>query len=132
MAALEQLYRAYKNNVQFYIVYVQETRPANQGKTPSDERNNVPDNSPPTRLERAKIADDCLRNLNVTIPCLVDDMNNSVRKLYHGWPARVCIVGTDGKITFISPSSPSGMNPPDMETALRSMGVKAGKDAKTP
>jgi hypothetical protein len=38
-------------------------------------------------------------------------MNNTTEKTYRGWPARLVIINTDGRIAFMTPSSPNGANP---------------------
>jgi hypothetical protein len=66
-----------------------------------------------------KVAGECLKELKIEIPCLVDDMNNTAQKAYAGWPDRLYLVGKDGKIAFQGEQGPKGFKPADLETALK-------------
>lgn len=84
-----------------------------------NKRDGVVYTSPTSLRERAGIAADCLRGLGLTMPCLLDGMDNAVQMRYRGFPARACLVGTDGRIAFISKPGPRGINPSEIEQALR-------------
>jgi hypothetical protein len=53
---------------------------------------------------RSEHAQSCSRTLSLSFPMLVDKPDNQVNTAYAGWPIRLVIVGTDGKI--IDPGAP--------------------------
>jgi len=115
---LEALYKAYRQHVAFFLVYVREAHPVREG-TESDGSPRSPREiaQPKTFPERAQAAVDCLRGLNLSLPVLVDRMDDAVRKAYGGWPAGTAVVDTDGKIRFHS-RGPQGAKPEEARKAL--------------
>jgi len=65
------------------------------------------------------VAGECLKDLKLTIPCLVDDMKNTAQKAYAGWPDRLYLVGKNGKIAYKGEPGPRGFNPTDLEKAIK-------------
>ena len=61
-----------------------------------------------TSKERTKAAVACGLTLNLDMPIAVDAIDNKVGRAYAGWPNRMVVVGTDGKILFASVPSPRG------------------------
>ena len=115
------LYRAYKNNVQFLLVYVKEAHPADGRQMEVNRRTGVVYNTPTTLQERAHIASDCVKTLKFDFPCLLDDMQNTVQQTYNGWPARFCLVDKEGKIAYISKPGPRGITSQELEQALKQL-----------
>lgn len=77
--------------------------------------------------ERAKVAGDCIKDLKLTIPCLLDDMSDTAEKAYHGWPDRICVIDVDGKVAYICGRGPGGFDPKTAETALKDVLDNQGK-----
>lgn len=75
--------------------------------------------SPTTDRERENIASSCVRKLHIAIPALVDSINNRVEQDYTGWPDRLYLIGTDGRVRFKSEPGPFGFNPKGLAAALR-------------
>ena len=113
------MYRAYKDKLEFLFVYVREAHPEDGRQSKSNIRDNVVYKKPKSLKERAKIANDCIKSLNLTMPFLVDNLDDSVQKKYRGWPARACLVNAEGKIAFISRPGPMGINPSEIEKVLK-------------
>ena len=73
---------------------------------------------PTTQFERYQVANTCMNDLKISIPCLIDDMDNSAARAYKGWPDRLYVVGKNGKIAFHGGPGPMGFKPDEMEVAL--------------
>jgi hypothetical protein len=73
---------------------------------------------PKTDDARAKVAEACVEHLKLTLPCVVDGVDNRVGAAYAGWPDRLYIVGTDGKILYKSEPGPRGFKLPEMTAKL--------------
>jgi type I thyroxine 5'-deiodinase len=74
--------------------------------------------SPRTNDERAGVAEMCVVRLAVKIPSLLDGVDNKVERAYTGWPDRLYIVGTDGRVRFKSAPGPFGFSTSELEEAL--------------
>ena len=120
------MYRAYKDRAAFYLVYIREAHPAEGWQVEVNERANVIYSTPKTVDDRAAIASDCVKNLGLSLPCLLDDMSNTVGRTYQAWPARACVVDKAGKFGYVSRASPQGVNPAEIERALKELEGGAG------
>ena len=76
-------------------------------------------NQPKTYEERVKVAGECMKNLKLTIPCLVDDLQNTAQKAYAGWPDRLYVLDSEGKVAYRGEPGPRGFKPAEAEEALK-------------
>jgi type I thyroxine 5'-deiodinase len=74
--------------------------------------------SPQSDLERLDLATACVRNLGIKLPALVDRIEDSTEQAYTGWPDRLYVVDSDGRIAYKSRPGPFGFKPAEMEEAL--------------
>jgi Iodothyronine deiodinase len=75
--------------------------------------------SPRSEGERADTAAMCVVRLAIKIPSLIDGMDNRTERAYTGWPDRLYIVGTGGRIRYKSAPGPYGFSTSALEEALR-------------
>ncbi len=109
--------KKYGDAAQFLVVYIKEAHPSdNWASKVSARLKYIKD--PTNDFERFQVANTCVRDLEITIPCLIDDMENTAARAYRGWPDRLYVVGKDGKIAFRGGPGPSGFVPEVMEKAL--------------
>jgi hypothetical protein len=57
--------------------------------------------------------------LEVSIPTLIDGIDNKVGSDYAGMPDRLYLVGRDGRIAYKGARGPWGFRPAELETAIR-------------
>jgi hypothetical protein len=76
---------------------------------------------PKSYEEREKVAGECVRALGVTIPALIDTMDDTVEKLYAGWPDRMYVIDKSGKIVYKGLPGPRGFKPAEAEQALKKL-----------
>jgi len=94
----------------------------------SNIRDGVVLRDPRSEGERVAVAESCVRNLGIRFPALVDGIDNTVERQYTGWPDRLYLVGSDGRVMFKSEPGPFGFHPADLEAALRrSVAVTASR-----
>ena len=74
--------------------------------------------SPKTDEERAATADICVVRLAIKIPSLLDGIDNRVERAYTGWPDRLYVIGTDGRIRYKSAPGPYGFSTKRLEDVL--------------
>ncbi len=109
--------KRYAGVAQFLIVYIKEAHPEEKWASHVEGVGYIPD--PKTFDERAHVAGQCMADLDLSIPCLVDDMDNTVAKAYKAWPDRLYIVAERGTLVYAGSPGPFGFHPKDMEAALR-------------
>jgi type I thyroxine 5'-deiodinase len=85
---------------------------------PVNEKQQVVFASPKDMSERTTVAESCVRKLNIQIPALLDNFENSTERAYTGWPDRLYVIGRDGKVVYKSRPGPFGFHPADMKAAL--------------
>ncbi len=102
LGKLEEVYSAYKNEVQFYIVYIREAHADDEFPSDVNEELGIVYQQPTTCDERCGIAATMHDTLNVSIPIVVDDVDNLVEQSYRAWPHRLCLVDVDGRISYSS------------------------------
>jgi len=85
----------------------------------SNVRDRVIFRNPRTDGERFEVADSCVRTLGIRFPALIDGMDNVVEKQYTGWPDRMYLIDTAGKVVYKSDPGPFGFNPAELQAALR-------------
>jgi hypothetical protein len=69
--------------------------------------------------ERKSVAKACCTKLNLSMPCVVDTIDNKVDKLYAGWPERLFVIDRTGRIAYAGKQGPWGFKPEEAERALR-------------
>ncbi len=104
--------------MQFFVVYIREAHPSNVWQMSSNIRDNVIFVDPKTMEERTSVAESCVRKLGIKIPALIDGLGDGVEAAYTGWPDRLYLIGSDGKIEFKTTAGPFGFKPVGLEMAL--------------
>jgi hypothetical protein len=115
------MYKQYRDKTAIFIVYIREAHPSDGWRIGANERGGIDVKEPVKPEERAQVAETCLKDLELTIPCLLDGMDNAVERAYAGWPARFYLIDAEGRIAFKGRSGPSGFRPPEAEAALRKL-----------
>ncbi len=115
-AELEKLYQAYKNQVEFRFIYVAEAHPGARVWVEKDGKGSFKyleqTHSP---RERSEIADICTKSLTLTIPTLVDQVDNAVARAYGALPVRLVVVHRDGRIAYEGSAEPVLFRPDELE-----------------
>ena len=65
------------------------------------------------------MAGSCVRKLGIKFPAVLDGFDNSVEKAYTGWPDRLYVIGTDGRLLYKSAAGPFGFSTRDLEAVLQ-------------
>jgi type I thyroxine 5'-deiodinase len=117
--ALNQLYRAYKDRVAFYVVYIQEAHPIDAWQLDDNLKDDVLVASTTTLDERVNVAGVCMTKLGIELPAVVDGSDNAVERAYTGWPDRLYVIDRDGRIAHKSAAGPFGFKPAEVEVVLK-------------
>jgi hypothetical protein len=84
-----------------------------------NQKDGIKINQPKTYEERVRVAGECIQELKLGLPTLVDDMENSAQKGYAGWPDRIYVLDTQGKVAYKGEPGPRGFKPADAEEVLK-------------
>ena len=108
----------YKDAAQFLVIYIKEAHPADDWPMRVSRRLKYIQD-PTTIFERFQVASTCVADLKLSIPTLIDSMEDAACAAYKGHPDRLYVVGKDGKIVYHGAPGPMGFRPRDMENALK-------------
>lgn len=106
--AIEKLYAANRDRAHIYVVYIREAHPTDGRAIPTN-RYKITDPKP--LEERQKVAREFARDLKLSMPVLVDTLDDQVNKAYAGWPDRIYVVDGEGKIALKGDVGPRGFSP---------------------
>jgi alkylhydroperoxidase family enzyme len=85
---------------------------------PSNDRIGISIAQPLTTRERTSVAQQCCSTLEITMPVLVDDVNDRVGHAYSGMPDRLYVIDRDGRIAYKGGRGPFGFKSREMEQSL--------------
>jgi type II thyroxine 5'-deiodinase len=115
------MFEKYKARAAFLFVYIEEAHPADGWQMKVNETEGVIIKRPKKWKDRQRAARQCCRKLNLSIPCVVDTIDDSVDDLYAGWPERIFVVDRTGTIAYAGKRGPFGFKPEAAETELRKL-----------
>jgi thiol-disulfide isomerase/thioredoxin len=115
---VEKLYHKYKDRATFVMVYVREAHPKDGWSMESNDRVGVALPQPTTYNERADVAQQCGRLLDLSFPMLVDTMDDAVGARYSGMPGRLYLIDPERKVAYKSGRGPFGFKTAELEQAL--------------
>lgn len=117
--ALENLYRQYRDRVEFLRIYVREAHPSDMhAPTSTNARAQILVRQPQTLDERCAVAQRCVTTLNIETPMVVDSMDNRVGRAYGGWPDRLYLIDRQGRVAYQGGPGPFAFNPRELEQNL--------------
>jgi alkylhydroperoxidase family enzyme len=85
---------------------------------PGNDKVGISFTQPKTIEERNKIAKQCCASLEITMPLLVDTIDDRVGHAYSGMPDRLYVIDRSGKVAYQGGRGPFGFNSLEMEQAL--------------
>ena len=110
------------------MVYITEAHPSDVWQMQSNIRDSVVFATPKSEEERALIAGACVRKLGIKFPAVLDEFGNSTEQAYTGWPDRIYLIDSQGRVVFKSKPGPFGFSADLLGTALAQMfSVRASK-----
>ncbi len=115
------MYQQYKDRVSFLFVYIQEAHPEDGWQTKSNQRDAVLFSKAKTLGDRQHAATRCRSGLKLTMPCVVDSLDNRVDHLYAGWPERMFVIDPDGKIAYSGAQGPWGFKTDEVVQAVKKL-----------
>jgi hypothetical protein len=112
------MYEDYKDQVEFFLVYIREAHPTDGWQSRANELQNILVKQPTKYVERVAVATEMCTKLDLKMPPLIDNLDDKVNKAYSAEPDRLYLVGIDGKIAFKGARGPRGFKPAELEQAI--------------
>jgi hypothetical protein len=104
--------------VEFVGVYVREAHPLEGWRMASNDKAGVKVKQPITYAERCKVAADCCGALHMSIPLVVDDLDDAVGHAYSGMPDRLYLIDRAGRVAYKGGRGPVGFKPAELGQAI--------------
>jgi alkylhydroperoxidase family enzyme len=104
--------------VQFLGVYVREAHPTDGWRMMSNDKAGIAVAQPTTWTQRKDVAARCCSTLQMTMPLLVDTLDDRVGHAYSSMPDRLYVIGRDGRVVYKGGRGPFGFKVGEMEQAL--------------
>lgn len=116
----------YGDRAAFVAVYVREAHPVDGAFSTNNENAGIIIKQPRSILERTDVATVCSSKLEITMPLVVDTIDDRVGHAYSGMPDRLYVIDRDGKVAYQSGRGPFGFKPGEMEQALITLLLEQG------
>ena len=104
------MYQEYKDVAEFRMVYINEAH-ASDGRRPVGYAKELGITEHDDYSERCTTAQMLIDDKSLTLPCVIDGMDNKVNKSYHAWPDRVFLIRKDGRLAVAADRGPWGFKP---------------------
>lgn len=115
---MEEIHQKYRDQVEFLAVYVREAHPTDGWRMPSNDKAGISFAQPRMMDERVTLAKKCCSSLEITMPVLVDDLNDRVGHAYSGMPDRLYVIDRAGRVAYKGGRGPFGFKVREMEQSL--------------
>jgi hypothetical protein len=83
-----------------------------------NDRAGVATPQPKEKTDRIAVASHCIDLLEMSMPVLVDEIDDRVGNAYSGMPDRLYVIDRDGKVAYKGGRGPFGYKPGEMEQSL--------------
>jgi len=118
---MEQLYSQYRDRVEFFVVYVQEAHPTDGWQVESNIEENILLHQHRNYEEREEAAQACAIGLQISLPTLVEEMDNAIDEAYGAAPERLYLIGKDGRVVYHGGAGPHFFDLDELDEALQNL-----------
>ena len=115
------MYAKYGDRVEFFMVYIKEAHPTDGRQSRANEREGILYQQPQTLDDRIDIAKTMCTKLEITLPALVDTIDDKTGTDYSAVPDRLYLIGDDGTIVYQSAPGPWGFKSAELLEAIEEL-----------
>ena len=126
MGRIEEIYLRYRDQMEFFVVYVQEAHPTDGWQADGNIRDGVLFRQHQSFEEREAVAATCSLDLHMSVPILIEEMDNVIDEAYGAAPERLYLVGSDGKVAYQGGVGPHFFDLDQWDRAIESSVARAG------
>jgi hypothetical protein len=112
------MHARFRDSVDFYAIYIREAHPTDGWSMESNDRVGVKVAQPKSLNARIEVATQCCSSLQMSMPVLVDAMDDAVSRAYSGFPDRLYLIDWEGKVAYKGGRGPFGYAPRELEQVL--------------
>ena len=112
------MYRRFSDRASMVFVYIAEAHTTDGWQLESNLDENVLLANHTTLEERFAAAREGVTRLGLTMPVLVDDLDDAVSEAFAAWPERIFVVDADARIVFAGGPGPFEFDPDAAAAAL--------------
>ena len=116
----------------FVGVYVREAHPTDAAIEAGNTASGIAFRQPLSLDERNEVAVKCHAKLDITIPLVVDTIDDRVGHAYSGMPDRLYLIDRKGKVAYQGGRGPFGFKPGELEQSLIALLLEQEGSAKAP
>ena len=115
---MTRIYRRLRDDVEFFVVYVQEAHPTDGWQVESNVQEGVLFRQHRSYAEREAVAQSCSIDLQIGLPVIIEDMDNAVDEAYGAAPERLYVVDVDGRGAYHGGAGPHFFDLDEWEQAI--------------
>jgi hypothetical protein len=106
-----RMHELFGEQFHFYLVYIREAHAEDEWTMPANDDGDIRFFQPETLEERCEIASTCIDRMSITLPTIVDGIDDPTMTPYGGWPERIYVIDEAGRITYQGEQGPWGFSP---------------------
>ena len=118
---MDEIYRQYKDRVEFFLIYTREAHPTDGWQSERNIKDSVLLRQHQSFSERGEAAGACSRDFHISIPILVEEMDNNIDEAYGAAPVRLYLIGADGKVAYHGGAGPHFLDVDEWEQAIKTV-----------
>jgi peroxiredoxin len=121
LEGMEDVYQSFGKDCNFVFVYILEAHASDGKVSRANEAQNIEILQHNSYEMRSEAATTCQGKLEITMPIVVDTLDNATEKAYGGAPNRSYLIDKGGKIIYKGPRGPQGTQPTAVTAAIRKL-----------
>ena len=121
LEGMEAVYQTHKKDCHFLFIYVKEAHASDGRVSPGNVAQGIEIKQHKTYEERSGAAKTCQGKLEITMPILIDSLDNATATQYGGIPNRAYLIGKDGKVVYKGDHGPMGTRPDQVKAAIEKL-----------
>ena len=118
---VEQLYRRVRDRAGVAFVYIAEAHAVDEWQMQANVDEGVLLRQHVTPEERFAAAREGVARLGLTMPVLVDGMDNAVSEAFAAWPERLYVAERGGRLAYVGGPGPFEFDPDEAAVALATL-----------
>jgi hypothetical protein len=112
------MYHRYQDRVDFLAVYIREAHPSDGWRSAKNDQVGITIEQPKTFETRTLVASRCCQSLGLSMPLVVDTIDDRTNRAYAAFPDRLYLVDREGRVAYKGGRGPYGYKPRELEQTL--------------